>query len=66
MPADLPAEMLAKDKRIDELILQAADLVANLTGIASDLKLTLAAAQANLAAQQKISADSRAEGGNGT
>lgn len=71
MAADLPAELLAKDKRIDDLIEQAAGLVANLTGIAADLKLTLAAAQANLQAQQQISADAKVsvdvhlEGGDG-
>ena len=60
--ADLPAELLAKDKRIDDLIEQAAELVANLNETVTDMKAILKAAAANVVAQQEISKETRRDG----
>ena len=57
--ADLPAELLAKDRRIDDLVAQAAELVANLNETVTDMKAILKAAAANVAAQQEISEEGR-------
>lgn len=55
----IPAELAAKDRRIDELVAQAAKLVDDLDATVSDMKAILAAASANVAAQQQISQESR-------
>jgi len=48
-------ELLAKDRRIDDLVAQAEKLVTDLNVTVADMKRILAAAQANVEVQQKIS-----------
>lgn len=59
--ADETAQLLAKDRRIDELIEQAAKLVVNLSVTVADMKAILAAA--NVAEQKRISEESRHDRG---
>lgn len=54
---DRHAEFLAKDKRIDDLVAQAENLVADLNATVADMKRILSAAQANVEQQKRISAD---------
>ena len=53
------AEFDAKEKRIDNLVEQAAKLVADLNATVADMKKILEAASANVEAQQEISAEGR-------
>ena len=53
------AEFDAKEKRIDDLVEQAAKLVADLNATVADMKKILEAASANVEAQQEISAEGR-------
>jgi hypothetical protein len=53
------AEFDAKERRIDDLVEQAAKLVADLNATVSDMKKILEAASANVEAQQEISAEGR-------
>jgi len=48
-------ELLAKDRRIDDLVAQAEKLVTDLNVTVADMKRILAVAQANVEVQQKIS-----------
>jgi ABC-type transporter Mla subunit MlaD len=60
--ADLPAELLAKDRRIDDLVAQAAQLVADLNVTVTGMKAILAAAAANVEAQQQLTEEARRDG----
>jgi hypothetical protein len=53
------AEFDAKERRIDDLVEQAAKLVADLNATVADMKKILEAASANVEAQQEISAEGR-------
>ena len=53
------AELAAKDKRIEDLVAQAATLVADLSVTVADMKSILVAASQNVAAQQQLSARTR-------
>jgi hypothetical protein len=55
-------EMAAKDRRIDGLVAQAANLVADLTATVTDMRAILAAAGAAVEVQQKINAERQADG----
>jgi hypothetical protein len=57
--ADLPAEILAKDRRIDELVDQADKLIADLGAITAALKERLKSAQGDVDQQKKITAKGR-------
>jgi hypothetical protein len=54
-------ELIAKDKRIDDLVEQAEKLVTDLNVTVADMKRILAAAQANVEMQQQISEDGRGQ-----
>jgi hypothetical protein len=56
---DLDAELIAKDRRINDLVEQAEKLVADLNETVADMKKILTAAAANGEAQQKISREGR-------
>jgi ABC-type transporter Mla subunit MlaD len=56
------AEFDAKERRIDDLVEQAAKLVADLNSTVADMKRILEAASANVEAQQEISARGRKRG----
>ena len=60
---DRQAELLAKDKRIDDLVAQAEKLVTDLNATVADMKRILTAAQANVERQQQISAGGAGRGG---
>jgi ABC-type transporter Mla subunit MlaD len=55
----IPAELIAKDKRIDDLVAQAEKLVADLNDTVTDMKAILVAAGRNVAAQQEMTAEER-------
>jgi hypothetical protein len=55
----IPAELIAKDKRIDDLVAQAEKLVADLNATVTDMKAILVAAGRNVAAQQEMTAEER-------
>jgi hypothetical protein len=48
-------ELIAKDRRIDDLVAQAERLVTDLNVTVADMKRILAVAQVNVEVQQKIS-----------
>jgi hypothetical protein len=48
-------ELIAKDRRIDDLVAQAEKLVTDLNVTVADMKRILAVAQVNVEVQQKIS-----------
>jgi ABC-type transporter Mla subunit MlaD len=54
---DPAAELLAKDRRIDDLVAQAEALVSDLNATVADMRRILAAAQANVERQKQISAE---------
>jgi len=55
----IPAELIAKDQRIDDLVAQAEKLVADLNDTVTDMKAILVAAGRNVAAQQEMTAEER-------
>ncbi len=57
MASDLPAELLTKDARIDELVGQAEKLIGDLSAITAALKERLRTAQENVDRQKQISAE---------
>jgi hypothetical protein len=54
-------ELIAKDRRIDDLVAQAEKLVTDLNVTVADMKRILAAAQANVDAQQQASRRDRGQ-----
>ncbi len=52
-------DLIAKDRRIDDLVAQAENLVRDLNVTVADMKRILAAAQANVEVQQQISREGR-------
>jgi hypothetical protein len=54
-------ELVAKDRRIDDLVAQAEKLVTDLNVTVADMKRILAAAQANVDAQQQASRRDRGQ-----
>jgi hypothetical protein len=54
-------ELIAKDKRIDDLVEQAEELVTDLNTTVADMKRILAAAQANAEMQEQIREEGRGQ-----
>jgi uncharacterized iron-regulated protein len=54
-------ELIAKDRRIDDLVAQAEELVTDLNTTVADMKRILAAAQANVEMQQQIRDEGRGQ-----
>jgi uncharacterized iron-regulated protein len=54
-------ELIAKDRRIDDLVAQAEELVTDLNTTVADMKRILAAAQANVEMQQQIREEGRGQ-----
>jgi hypothetical protein len=54
-------ELIAKDRRIDDLVAQAEELVTDLNTTVADMKRILAAAQANAEMQEQVREDGRGQ-----
>jgi hypothetical protein len=54
-------ELIAKDRRIDDLVAQAEELVTDLNTTVADMKRILAAAQANVEMQQQVREEGRGQ-----